>query len=186
MARTELDYHPDGSFTVEGPPPETRQGTGERLRAFVLAMNQVKALYKELIADDGKLIGQERYQLIQVIDEALSELIYLRADFEKASKHEFTALNMRYNYKLQVHLKPNRWSGRGMLGVYRAMKVQEFELWLNRIIKERLVKLIQFYAQALSDGILDSRERIVLTRALDRLIFGLILVRINLQSGNVS
>lgn len=183
----ELEHHSDGSFQAIGslpgqggsPPREIAQILGD----FVKAMHAVRSLYGKLIADDGKLIGQERFELTNSLDTALNHLILLRARFE--GENDFSAINIKYDYRLNVRITGQKWSGHGLLGRYQKVNFKSFEMWLSRVLKERLTELIQFYASAQADGIIDSRERIVLNRAVDRLIFGIILVRLNIQTGDL-
>lgn len=184
-----LECYPDGSFEASGDlPPPADAGAGDpmtqALRTFISSMQAVRKQYDQLLADDGRLIGQERFQLAESLNIALNRLIRLRLFLEKTD--EFTALNMKYNYRMQVRTTARSWSGRGLLGIYQRTNFKSLDMWLSRVMTERLTEIVRFYGQALADGVIDSRERIVLSRALDRLIFGIILVRLNIESGDVA
>ncbi len=187
MDRTELSMESDGSFTVSGPlPADPRQGNQnltEWLKKLILRLNEVKKMHAELKADDGRLIGQERYELIAGLDHTLAHLIVIRAIIER--DNDFSAFVLKQHHKLNIRVRKDRWAGRGMLGIYRKLNDRHFQVWLSRVMKERLVKIIQFYGQSMSDGVLDSRERIILNRSLDRLIFGVILVREHVKAGMI-
>jgi len=165
------------------PPAEEPNPAVSSMKRFIHLLNGVRKLHLELIEDDGKLIGQERHSLIEKMDEALSELIQLRSLLD--NKRDFSAFNSRYNYRLRVRIIGTRWEGHGLLGIFRQMKINQFQVWLSRIIKERMVKIIQFFGVAMQDGVLDKKELIILHRSLDRLLFSIILAREHVRSGKL-
>ena len=184
-----LECYPDGSFEASGDlPAEENEGSSQpmtpALRTFISAMHAVRQLYEQLIAGDGRLIGQERFALSECLDRALNRLVRLRLLLEE--KDEFTALNMKYNYRFHVRAAGRKWSGRGLLGIYQKTNFTSLDMWLSRVMTERLTEIVRFYGQALADGVIDSRERIVLGRAMDGIVFGIILVKINIQTGDVA
>ncbi len=187
--RNELDYHQDGSFTASGSLPVDEadaEGTPitRAFRALIQELQTVRTEYRRLLTTDGRIVGPERFELGAFLDLALNRLIVLRMLVE--GREEFTAINMKYNYRFVVRRTEGRWTGHGLLGIYRGSRFENLHLWLSRVIHERLAEIVRFYGQAAADGVLDTRERIVLNRALDRLLFGIIVMRINLETGGIS
>ena len=184
-----LECYPDGSFEASGELPLTSGDSGGHpltpaLRSFISAMHAVRKLYNSLLAGDGKLIGQERFALAESLDLALNRLIRLRLVLE--GKDEFTAFNTKFNYRFHVRAAGRKWSGRGLLGIYQKTNFKSLDMWLSRVMTERLTEIVKFYGQALADGVIDSKERIVLSRSLDRMIFGVVLVKLNVETGDVA
>lgn len=182
-----LDISDEGTLRISGlipRPPDAGDDAATWLKLCVLSLNGLQATYDRLLSDDGFLVGQERFELTSALDETLNHFIKLRAILSNTDR--FTAVNLRYDYRMLVTFEQNRWRGQGQLGRYRNIKISEFQLWLSRTRKERLPQLIQFLGKALADGKIDEREQIILDRAMDRLLFSFILVRVNVQTGRLS
>ncbi len=182
-----LEISDEGNLRISGlipKPPENGDDAAAWLKLCILSLNGLQATYDRLLSDDGFLVGQERFELTSAIDETLNHFVKLRALLSR--KQRYTAVNLRYDYRMLVTFEQNRWRGQGRLGRYRNIKISEFQLWLARTRKQRLPQLIQFLGKALADGKIDEREQIILDRAIDRLLFSFILVRVNVQTGRLS
>ncbi|MCB1320910.1 MAG: hypothetical protein KDK34_11695, partial [Leptospiraceae bacterium] len=66
----------------------------------------------------------------------------------------------------------------------RQLKNRDFWHWLKRI-HERLLSLVKFLQDAQLDGVIDASESMIITQALDRMIFNVIIVRDGIESGVV-
>lgn len=152
-------------------------------RKSILAVNQIHALYGDLTAD-GHLVGIERFELIGALDYGLNHFVQLRQVLDR--KSNLTANHARYDFRMLINIRGRMWTGQGRLGRNRQLNTDAFQLWLTRLRTKRLPALIQFLGQALADGKLDQRERLILDRSIDRMIFGFILVRENVASGRVT
>ena len=152
------------------------------LNLFVESVNGVRELYLKLISDDGRLVGQERYELTQVLDNALTYLIALRHSLE--GDNSFTMFALKQEFEMQINVKSRHWEGQGRLGPNRQLKNRDFWHWLKRI-HERLLSLVKFLQDAQLDGVIDASESMIITQALDRMIFNVIIVRDGIESGVV-
>lgn len=153
------------------------------LRKSIQSVNHIQALYNSLTKDDGRLVGIERFELIAALDQGLNHFIQLRRVLD--GRTDLTAAHARYGFRMLINVRGNAWQGQGRLGRYQQLNAIAFRLWLSRLRKERLPAVIKFLGAALADGILDQRERLILDRSIDRMIFGFILVRENVTSGRV-
>ncbi|MCB1326863.1 MAG: hypothetical protein H7A21_03620 [Spirochaetales bacterium] len=178
----------NGVVRVSGTLPEAVAGKAPdlsvALRAFIAALNQVREVYGRLVADDGRLIGQERFQLLGAIEAALNTLIPVRQIL--AGDDDFTAFSTKYDYRLRIRIKNKRWQAIGRISTQHRLRLDDFGLWINRLTHERLAGLIRFLGQALADGKIDSKEKIVLERSVDRMIFSLLFVREGISRGEIA
>lgn len=173
---------PDGDFQNPAEPLNPDAVTFW-FRKSIHSVNQIHALYGEL-TDDGQLVGIERFELIAALDRGLNHFVQLRQVLDR--KSDLTANHARYNFRMLINIRGRGWTGQGRLGRNRRLNTDAFQLWLTRLRTKRLPALIQFLGQALADGKLDQRERLILDRSIDRMIFGFILVRENVASGRVA
>ena len=164
---------------VAGAAPDLSAG----LRAFIDALNAVREVYARLVAD-GRLIGQERFQLLAAIEGALNALVPVRQIL--AGGDDFTAFSTKYDYRLRIRIKNKRWQAIGRISTQHRLRLDDFGLWINRLTRERLAGLIRFLGQALADGEIDSKEKIVLERSVDRMIFSLLFVREGISRGEIA
>ena len=159
------------------------QATAFWLRKSIHAINQIQALHTSLTDDDGHLIGVERFELIAALDHGLNHFVQLRRVLD--GKIDLTASHPRYDFRLLINVRGETWRGQGQVGRYQNINTSAFRLWLSRLRTERLPAVIKFLGQALADGVLDERERLILDRSIDRMIFGFILVRENVATGRL-
>ncbi|MEQ9365501.1 MAG: hypothetical protein RIF32_14745 [Leptospirales bacterium] len=160
-----------------------KAGTSFWLHKSILTVNHIQALYTSLTEQDGHLVGVERFKLVAALDQGLNHFVQLRRVLD--GRANLTATHPRYDFRMLVNIRGNAWQGQGRLGRYQRLNSSAFRLWLSRLREERLPKLIKFLGSALADGVLDQRERLILDRSIDRMIFGFILVRENVTSGRV-
>ncbi len=178
-------------YGSETPPGDYTEQTGALnptavsfwFRKSIHAVNQIHALYGNLTAD-GHLVGIERFELIGALDHGLNHFIQLRQVLDR--KTNLTANHARYDFRMLINIRGRAWTGQGRLGRNRRLNTDAFQLWLTRLRTNLLPALILFLGQALADGKLDQRERLILDRSIDRMIFGFILVRENVASGRVA
>lgn len=177
----DIDITDGGGIRIEGflpdPVPETMQVA---LRGFISTINQCRKLYAEMLADDDKLTGHERLNLIQLLDLALNHLVVVRSRI--SNKDRFDALVMKFNHHISIHIKGKKWTAQGELGRFRNLATKDFPLWLSRLQKERLPGLIKFLGLAMADGKLDAKEQLVLARSIDRSLFSILIVRESILS----
>ena len=177
----EIDITSGGGVAINGllpdPMPDTLQAA---LRGFIESLNSVRASYVRLLSDDRKLTGQERLELTCLLDQSMNFLVAVRYAIEK--RPDFDAIVMKFNHHLRIRIQAPKWTGQGQMGRFRNLATKDFPLWLSRLQRERLPGLIKFLGQAMADGKLDDKERLLLNRSIDRSLFSILIVRESILS----
>jgi hypothetical protein len=185
--QNQIDISSEGVIEIQGFLPAYDVQAADTLlfwvQTFVQRLGEAEKLYAELHAD-GRLIGQERFHLIELLDTAMNHLIVLRQRI--CRDEEFSLLNFSADFKLNVIINGPRWSARGRLGKYAALKASSGGVWFSRIRRERLKGLVELLGKSLADGFIDAKERTQLDRAIDRLVFSFIIMRNSITSGAIS
>lgn len=175
-----------GSLTGEGRLPlsleEAGKDMGPHFKTFIFRLNQMRQVYAKALADDGKMIGEERYLLLEVIDHAMEYLILIRSIAEGNSF--FTCFDPKYNHRIRVDIDKNKWTVNGSLGQFRKVKVENFSAWIEGI-EEKLRKTLEYIAKTGKDGHFDETEKSLLLQSIDRMILSFFLIRDQILSGEI-
>lgn len=172
----EVDITDGGGLVIKGNLPDPIPATLDVcLKGFITELNTIRIYYAKMLVDDNKVTGHERLELTKKLDAAMNYIVVARSKIE--NKTTMTAHIMKYNRRLKISIRSDSWYGQGHLGRFREMQIHEFPVWLSRIQKDRLPNLLRLLGQAMSDGKIDVREKILLSRCIDRLIFSLLFVR---------
>lgn len=185
--QNQIEISSEGVIEIQGFLPDYDVQAADTLlfwvQTFVQRFGEAEKLYAELHSD-GRLIGQERFHLIERLDTAMNHLIVLRQRI--CRDDEFTLLNFSADFNLNVVVNGPRWSARGRLGRFGALKTRSGGIWFSRMRRERLKGLVELLGKSLADGFIDAKERSQLDRAIDRLIFSFIIMRNSITSGVIS
>lgn len=180
----EVDITDGGGITIQGNLPDPLPATLDAcLRGFITELNTIRVLYAKMLVNDDKVAGHERLLLTKRLDLAMNFIVLARSKIE--NKIKMTVHIMKYNRRLQIDIQGNSWRAQGHLGRFREMQIHDFPVWLSRLQKDRLPDLLRLLGQAMSDGKIDVREKIILSRCIDRFIFSIIIVRESILSTKV-
>ena len=172
----EVDITEGGGLAIQGSLPDPLPlGLDGCLKGFILQLNAIRVQYAKMLESDNKIAGHERLELTKNLDAAMNFIVLARSKIE--NKSTMTAHVMKFNHRLQISIQDKKWIGQGHLGQFRQIKTHDFPIWLSRIQKERLPNLITFLGKAAEDGKLDAKEKIILARSIDRIIFSILIVR---------
>lgn len=187
MAFVSISIDKDGYVKGSGPMPEPcepfENPLSIRLVAFIKKVNQVRDFYHEALSDDGRMIGQERYDVTRALDGALTQLLALRHALH--GDDHMTIRVPKFDFELQIEIHRRYWDGNGMFGKQRRITNPDFQFWLKRI-QERLLSFVKYLNDAQLDGEIDSKELHIIIEAIDRIFCNIIIVRDNIESGLVN
>ena len=187
MAFVTLEIDKDGYLKGSGPMPDPVEPhlnpLSVRLAAFIKKVNQVRELYRIALADDGRMIGQERYEVTRALDGALTQLLALRHALH--GDNTMTIRVPKFNFEIQVEVRKRFWEGNGLFGKERRVSNPDFKFWLKRI-QERLLSFVKYLNDAQLDGEIDSKEMAIIIEAIDRIFCNIVIVRDNIESGLVN
>lgn len=180
-----LEFDDEGNVRGGGLLPSTLEEADISImfKSFIQTMNDLRAGYDVFIANDGRLIGEERFRILDGIDNAIKLLIIIRARFE--NKTEFTCIHVKYGFRVVFTIEEKAFRLSGFIGRTRTIQIRKFDDWVDKVLSEQIKETLQYYAAAVKDGVLDLDERTNLLRHLDKMIFGLMLAWDHIATGEM-
>ncbi len=156
----------------------------QELSGFVREMTEIKKTYIQCISGDGRLVGVERSDLAEQLDDALNHVMMIRALIEGDPNFVIQDNNPRYSHRLDVRMEKNRWNGSGNVGRFRRVNLTKFPQWLDNMYK-KIQELVAYMGVATADGVIDDQEKAKINQMLDRMTFSIILIRDLIQQGEI-
>ncbi len=190
MRALKVNVNESGTVTLHGklpvieylPPDQT--AISYYLSSLVKDLKEIGKLYKDLMSNDGRLIGQERVALSRKMENSICVLIQLRHVLEGDSS--INILNLKTRGQIQISIHGDTFNGQGYFGRSKVrLNHEKFSRWLNHSANSRLKYFIHTYANASEDGIIDSKELADLNRQLDTLVIGFLLSRESIMSASM-
>lgn len=191
QAPNQQEISDEGRIVVQGALPHYNLEPAQAshvfwLQTFIQHFNEAEECYSRLLAD-GRLIGQERLELMQHLDHAMNHLMALRRLLERGAER-FSIVDLFHDFELHVRIQPtqNRWIGEGQLGRKRRLNSESLSVWFGNTRRRRLTALVRAVGEALRDGVISPKEKGQLCGALDRVIFSFLLLRERISSGDIT
>ncbi|MCE9598264.1 MAG: hypothetical protein K8S54_09885 [Spirochaetia bacterium] len=189
MAFTEIDIDATGQFSGQGRlPSELSQiikdiKTIDLFKQLFAKFVELQRSYAQAMHLDKKLIGPERFELMDLLDDCLDLLISVRAKYQPDGVFVMEAPDL--GRRLQIQIDFDRWKASGSLGTKRKLTTNQFTDWLKRMTQERLPVVLKYFGEISRDGILTPEELVGLSKLIDRLFFSAVIVREAVSSGEM-
>ncbi len=153
------------------------------LKDLVYSMRTIQQHYHRLISNDGQLIGQEKIELVRLMEESIQYIIIIRHVL--AGIPEFSIPIPKTKYSIAFHYADDAIKGSGRIGPNVRINDGKFSLWLKNMLDKKAKKLIHHVGDAMADGELSDEERNVLIDDFNSLFIGFLLSREALLSGEM-
>lgn len=189
MSFTEIDIDPTGQFRGQGRLPADLSQivkdfkTIELFKALFAKFVELHRSYMQSVHLDNKLIGPERFALMDLLNDCLDLLISIRARYQPDGVFVLEAPDL--GRRLQIQIDFDRWKASGTLGTKRKLTTVHFTEWLNRMTQERLPMILKYFGEISRDGILTPEELAGLAKLIDRLFFSVVIAREGISSGEM-
>lgn len=189
MSFTEIDIDPSGQFSGQGRLPSElgtivkEVKTIEMFKELFARFVELHRSYTQSMHLDKKLIGPERFALIDLLDGCLDLLISIRAKYQPDGVFVLEAPDL--GRRLQIQIDFDRWKASGTLGPKRKLTTNHFAEWLKRMTQERLPVVLKYFGEISRDGVLTPEELTGLAKLIDRLFFSVVIVRESVSSGEM-
>ena len=148
------------------------------IKNFLEIFVDIRKKYDKYIGNDGNLIGQEKANLIFALEEIIGGLLLFRQYIGNGKKTEIRSRenSLPFTFLLKIIL-PN-WQGKGKLPYEKNYSLDSFANWHNDVLLNDVKTMFTKYTQAMSDGVLDNREREDLIDFVEKFLSNLLQVRV--------
>jgi len=158
--------------------------THELFSALIAEEKEAGKSFETLYGNDNKLIGQERYDLAEELEDILGGFFQLYRLFSKAEKSKFISHFTPPGKNFIIEFDGPLWRAEGVLKMPSVKG--SFTDWFNKILLPQTALFIKTYGLSLADGVISSEEQQSILEGLNDLIHQVLNADKNLKSGNLS
>ncbi len=149
----------------------------------VASYQSIDKEYKKAIANDGKIVGTERTDILEEIDLFLDLLIVLwrQVDEEKRRDILIPLENKQSGFHMNIRERNQLWEAQGKLNQMMVRPVRNFrDIYNNRLAPE-IIGLLKTYGEAAADGVIDINEIQDLKKGVRQVIYFTIFLRFQME-----
>ncbi|MFP4364085.1 MAG: hypothetical protein ACLFR1_09470 [Spirochaetia bacterium] len=172
-----INFFTNGSWRGGAPiPPRMRNvdKLASWLKRFVTEIKEVKERYKDSVIRDGKLVGQEKANIVMELDDLLGGLFLLRQNLTEGNPQKLTSLDVHQSFEYTVELRNNNWFGEGKHPAPSKDFKQGFRNWYNKVFLTQSESFISVLGSALTKNEFSEQNRVEVLTELERLVFSII------------
>ncbi|MBN2049654.1 MAG: hypothetical protein JW760_04360 [Spirochaetales bacterium] len=155
----------------------------EMFSNLIKETKEVGQVFKRLVSTDRALIGQERYDLAEELEDLLGGYFFL---YRKVlgGERDFCSRFCEGDCTFSVQFDGCSWSAEGILR--REPVSGSFTDWFNSTLLKETSTLIRKFGTSLSDGLLDETEREAICRELNEAVELVLRADKGLKKGDLS
>ena len=164
-----VKYYPDGRWDGGGMlPPHLKDFSNLAvwIKDFLTEVKDLRKYYISSIHGDGRLLGQEKANIVIQMDEILGGLLLFRRYISENSNPEISSSDPDGN-SFAVKLLENTWVGSGKLTQSNDLDQMSFSELHNDVIMDRIRDVFLKYGEAGKDRIITPPERIMINEKID-------------------
>lgn len=147
---------------------------------IVIATN-INKQYDYFMSKEGKILGQERIQLVESLDNMFVLLVIMRIRLKKNISMD-AALIKELNFKVPINVKYNKFTIQGKLTKDDLFEMQSFKKGYSVLIFNKIKEILIKYKSVLNGkGVLNDRL-LELYRTFDGILYNSIVIRYKLEN----
>lgn len=158
-----------------------RIALNELIKTFLEEYKSSILEYERIISNDGKLVGNEKIEMIRRLTEMLFSLVYAKNLINKNyAKNKYSNSNLNISFRNEMDFII-----RGKLDISRKQKLSSFGDWQKTVLKDMITKFTEEIKQTLEDKIITEEEAISLCKTIDNMLVQILEVFYKLSYENL-
>ncbi len=156
------------------------QDLSQLFKNTIVSATKINKRYDHLIDKEGRILGQERIQLIEALDNLFVLLVILRIRLEKSLPADISLKDEMY-YKVPIKIKVNKFAIHGKLKKDDPFKIENFSEGYEGLIFNKIKEMLMKYQDAVKDEHLQINKFAELYLIFDDILYNSIVMRYNLE-----
>jgi len=179
----ELNVHGKGTLSNALRQLEGEVNLGKCLTKSIAVYQSIDQEYKKAMANDGKIVGKERTDILEQIDLFMDMLILLWRTLDEEKRREILIAigNKQTGFHLNITEKNQLWEAEGTLNQIMVRPVKNFRDIYNNKLAPEIIDLLKKYGQATEDGVIDIEEINILKRGVKQVLYYTLFLRFQLE-----
>ncbi len=139
--------------------------------------------YRKALANDGRIVGKERSDILEEVDLFLDILLLMMRILDEERRKENVVLieNKHSGFTMTIKERNYIWEAQGKLNVFMVRPVKNFRTIYNNKLAPQIIELLKNYGAALEDGVLDVNEMHTLKKDVRQVLYYGIFLRFQIE-----
>lgn len=148
----------------------------------IQAFQEIDVSYKKAVANDGKIIGTERSDILFRTD-ILFDLMIISWKIlsEGETEYRIKIENKKNDFNIDIIESNGIWKLNGHLTPNMNKPVKNFTEIYNTKLAPEVINLLQNYKKACEDGVLDGDEKELLKKGIKQVLYYVLFLRFQLE-----
>lgn len=148
---------------------------------------EICTVYMKAIANDGKIIGSERGDILEEVDRFFDILILAWKSLEpRRAQEEILIENKQHGFRLFIEEKNGIWNANGRITPLMVTPVKNFRTLYSDKLAPEIVTLLTDYRAAVADKVIDAAEKETLRKGIRQVLYYTLFLRLQLERCLVS
>jgi len=144
--------------------------------------SKIGAQYDSFITRDGKILGQERIQLLESLDNLFIYLVMLQVRLESVHGAERTKAESNYGFKISIEKRSNKLTASGKIVQEDLYGIKTFSAGFATLILGKIKKLLIMYKNSIQGDEIREHGFGEIYSMIDDIFYNIIAVRYNLEN----
>lgn len=188
MSKTLFKMDPELNVTGKGTLTQAQNFLGQVNLANCLARavgsyQKIDKEYRKALANDGRIVGTERADILEEVDLFLDLLLILMRLLDEEGRKENTIdlENKASGFLMTIRERNGLWEAQGKLNMYMVRPVKNFRIIYNNKLAPEIIDLLKNYSQAMEDGVLDVNEMQTLKKGVKQVLYYALFLRFQIE-----
>lgn len=154
------------------------------IRRLIEHTAKIREHHEANISKYGKLIGQGRIGLLELMDNLFICLVLLNENFKQKTRKAFETFQNKSEFRVLMENRNNKYSASGLINEKDVHLPNNFSRVFNELLVERIKKVLMLYKEGVR---VDSPEEKIdeLYTIMDALLYIFIIIRFNIVKCNI-
>jgi len=144
--------------------------------------SKIGAQYDSFITRDGKILGQERIQLLESLDNLFIYLVMLRVRLESVHGPDRASVESNRGFKVSIEKKSNKLTASGKIVPEDLYGIKDFSSGYTTPILGKIKKLLIMYKNSIQGEAIQEHGFGEIYSMVDDIFYNIIAVRYNLEN----
>jgi hypothetical protein len=158
-----------------------KKSLSEIIMRVTAILKKIKQLYTGFILKEGRIYGQGRVQLVEVLDELFSMLLLLRKNLSERTPKEISS-TYELNRRVTVETKINKFIAKGTLNSNNISEIVSFNEGYDVLILKKIKNLLLKYKNTLDAEEPSFNKYTDLYSCFDEIFYNTILMRYGVEN----
>ncbi len=187
MPNTYFDYDPDLYIDAGGSLGKAMRlakpnSLTTSITSAIEVFKQIDDLYVESVSNDGRILGTERTELLNIIDLLFNLMVLIWKNLDGAAGDTYIKIeNRQVQFLLNIHESNGLWKGSGRLTPIMVKPAKNFKAIYTKKLSPEVINFLKTYKSACEDNTIDENEKDDLRKGIRQVLYYTLFLRLQIE-----